>query len=248
MVNTHKRGFAATFHQRHAGSITVALIEQVIEFLHQHYDAVWLSVSEETVPELKEAIRSNQQCTAIFIPAKGAADARRRLVFAAQHHLPALDSLHICDFDRVVTWMKTYPEELVAISKKPLPANTYCILGRTARAFASHPQTWQRTERLINEIAADFFQIEEVDIAAGSALFPISLIPILLKNNNAHLNDGEWPRNVQRSGGTIVYQACDGLRFEERNKDPFEHESAFQLMQRLQVAAIISESFFTEGM
>ena len=65
MVNTHKRGFAATFHQRHAGSITVALIEQVIDFLHQHYDAVWLSVSEETVPELKEAIRSNQQCTAI---------------------------------------------------------------------------------------------------------------------------------------------------------------------------------------
>ena len=70
MVNTHKRGFAATFHQRHAGSITAALIEQVIDFLHQHYDAVWLSVSEETVPELKEAIRSNQQCTAIFIPAK----------------------------------------------------------------------------------------------------------------------------------------------------------------------------------
>jgi len=144
--------------------------------------------------------------------------------------------------------MKTYPEELVAISKKPLPANTYCILGRTARAFASHPQTWQRTERLINEIAADFFQIEEVDIAAGSALFPISLIPTLLKNNNARLNDGEWPRNVQRSGGTIVYQACDGLRFDERNKDPFEHESAFQLMQRPQVAADISESFYTEGM
>lgn len=106
----------------------------------------------------------------------------------------------------------------------------------------------KNAERLINEIAADFFQIEEVDIAAGSALFPISLIPTLLKNNNAHLNDGEWPRNVQRSGGTIVYQACDGLRFEERNKDPFEHESAFQLMQRLQVAAIISESFYTEGM
>ncbi|MFR0813883.1 MAG: hypothetical protein ACLSIL_05205 [Enterococcus casseliflavus] len=130
MVNTHKRGFAATFHQRHAGSITVALIEQVIEFLHQHYDAVWLSVSEETVPELKEAIRSNQQCTAIFIPAKGAADARRRLVDAAQHHLPALDSLHICDFDRVVTWMKTYPEELVAISKNLLPAK-YVLYPRT---------------------------------------------------------------------------------------------------------------------
>ena len=159
-----------------------------------------------------------------------------------------LDSLHICDFDRVVTWIETYPEELVAISKQPLPENTYCILGRTARAFASHPQTWQRTECLINEIATDFFQIEEIDVAAGSALFPISLIPTLLKNNNARLNDGEWPRNVQRSGGTIVYQACDGLRFDERNKDPFEHESAFQLMQRLQVAADISESFYTEGM
>ena len=66
MENTHKRGFAATFHQRHAGSINAVLIEQVIDFLDQHYDAVWLSVSEETVPELKEAIRSNQQCTAIY--------------------------------------------------------------------------------------------------------------------------------------------------------------------------------------
>ncbi len=160
--------FAATFHQRHAGSITASLIEQVIDFLHQHYDAV-LSVSEETVPELKEAIRSNQQCTAIFIPAKGAADARRRLVFAAQHHLPALDSLHICDFDRVVTWIQTYPEELVAISKS-LYLNTY-ILDELQGRFASHPQTWQRTERLINEIAADFFQIEDIDVAAGSALF-----------------------------------------------------------------------------
>lgn len=55
MEITHKRGFAATFHQRHTGSIHAVLIEQVIDFLDQHYDAVWLSVSEETVPELKRS-------------------------------------------------------------------------------------------------------------------------------------------------------------------------------------------------
>ncbi len=179
MVNTHKRGFAATFHQRHAGSITASLIEQVIDFLHQHYDAVWLSVSEETVPELKKPFDQIQQCTAIFIPAKGSG-CPQKACFAAQHHLPALDSLHICDFDRVVTWIQTYPEELVAISK----AFTceYVLYPRTnCKGVCESSANVAKNGRLINEIAADFFQIEDIDVAAGSALFPISLIPTLLK-------------------------------------------------------------------
>ncbi|MFQ7654920.1 MAG: hypothetical protein ACLRKY_11960 [Enterococcus gallinarum] len=111
--------------------------------------------------------------------AVGAGPARRQAVARAGKTFPQLASFQLCDFDRLITWCEEYPDELSALSCQPFPTNTFCILGRTKKVFLSHPTAWQRTEKLVNEIAAEVFHIKGLDITAGSVLFSAELIPLL---------------------------------------------------------------------
>src|SRR5688572_32721375 len=44
-----------------------------------------------------------------------------------------------CDFDRVLHWAECYPVELAGVAVD-LAAHDFTVLGRTTRAFESHPR------------------------------------------------------------------------------------------------------------
>src|SRR5690349_10989759 len=54
----------------------------------------------------------------------------------------------LCDFDRVIHWAEFYPDELAAVVAR-LPEHDFTVLGRTERAFASHPRVQRDTESII---------------------------------------------------------------------------------------------------
>ena len=56
-----------------------------------------------------------------------------------------------CDFDRVLHWVERYPDELPAVLHR-IPEHDFTVLGRTARAFASHPRVQRETEAIVNHV------------------------------------------------------------------------------------------------
>ena len=56
-----------------------------------------------------------------------------------------------CDFDRILHWMEYHPEELQRVTQQITPFD-FTILGRTPRAFATHPRIHRDTEAIINHV------------------------------------------------------------------------------------------------
>lgn len=242
-----QRGIIATLHITSKDTISLSDVEKTITILRSYFSQVILAVSEVTRPEIKQYLRQLCPQVSLFeLPAVGAGPARRQAVARSGEAFPQLASFQLCDFDRLITWCEEYPDELAALSCQPFPANTFCILGRTKKAFVSHPTAWQRTEKLVNEVAAEVFNIKDLDITAGSVLFSAELIPLLVSADTSRWTDGEWPTKVKQQGGHILYQACEGLCYKERNADHLESQPAYQLMRRLQIAAAIAESLYLE--
>jgi len=63
----------------------------------------------------------------------------------------AASSIHLCDWDRVLHWAEAFPDELRSIVGQ-IGRNDFLILGRTARAFATHPRVQRDTEGIVNHV------------------------------------------------------------------------------------------------
>jgi hypothetical protein len=135
--------------------------------------------------------------------------------------------LHLCDFDRVLHWTATYADEL-GQTVAAIPDYDLLILGRTPRAFESHPPYQTRTETLANH-AFKLAYGQEIDVTAGSRALSRRAAEYLLAHSR-ELGvgvDAEWPLLLQRAPGIkIGYRACEGLEFETPDRYRPEIESA----------------------
>jgi len=86
----------------------------------------------------------------------------------------ALDTAHheekffYCDFDRLLHWYITFPDELKALLSREVQTD-FLLIGRTSRAFATHPITQTATESIINQIGSkilNFTQTRDVIVAS----------------------------------------------------------------------------------
>ena len=131
--------------------------------------------------------------------------------------------LQLCDFDRALHWMATYPHELTQIVAA-IQGYDLLVLGRTSRAFKTHPPYQTCTERLVNYVFGLAYG-QEMDITAGSRGFSRRAAAYLVDRSREMTVgvDAEWPLLLQRVPGMIIgYQVCEGLEFE--TADGFESE------------------------
>lgn len=90
--------------------------------------------------------------------------------------------IHVCDFDRILHWVKTYPNELKDIVEL-LPSNTgVTFIGRSKRAFETHPKTQKQTEEIVNILASEVAGID-VDIMSGSFAMDMEAVKKILKHS-----------------------------------------------------------------
>lgn len=129
---------------------------------------------------------------------------------------------HCSDFDRIFHWVSSYPQELTKILKKGALAD-YLILGRTKRAFSTHPLSWQLTEKIDNILASKLLE-RKVDLYAGSAFFNIQAAKIILANSKEESFSVllEWPLLIKKAGLKINYLAVEGYEWED--PDRFQKE------------------------
>jgi hypothetical protein len=125
--------------------------------------------------------------------------------------------VHYCDLDRLLHWHHAYPEELRQVLMVT-PENDFVALGRTERAFMSHPRVQVLAETLTNEAFSALVDSgRSYDMVAGSCLFSRRAGEIILQQSIEPTNatDLEWPGLIWRELGVIPdFRAVEGLEFE----------------------------------
>jgi hypothetical protein len=130
--------------------------------------------------------------------------------------------IHYNDFDRLLRWVDTRPEEWRRTVATLTQADC-TIIGRTPAAYASHPQALVQTEAISNRIISQLLG-SPMDVSAGGRGFSQVAAAFVLANSRpirALGSDAEWPILLQRAGFTIEYRTVDGLDWEI----PDQHQS-----------------------
>ncbi len=135
--------------------------------------------------------------------------------------------LQMCDFDRALHWVAHYPQELETVLAE-ITQYDLLVLGRTERAWATHPPYQAETEPLFNRVFALVTGLSW-DVGAGSRGFSREGAEKLLELSQEPTIgiDAELPLLLLRSEGFDVgFRACEGLEFETADRFGAEIEAA----------------------
>jgi hypothetical protein len=132
-----------------------------------------------------------------------------------------------CDCDRILHWAEYFPEELVRILRL-LSEHDFTILGRTERAFASHPRVQRDMEAIINHVVV-LLTGQQWDLMAGARGLSQAAARAIVKDclDEEISVDVSWPLFLRSIGGfRIGYIATEGLEFETLDRYPEEVAAA----------------------
>lgn len=226
---------AATVHQ--PDRRLTGFMEAHLAALAARYAALVAYCSRDTHPEVLQLLRAHGALVEVDGEAStgilGIGAVRRRTIRAGLR--AGTSHLQMCDFDRVLHWVDAYPQELEAVVAG-LPSYDLLVLGRTERAWATHPPPQAETEPLFNRV----FHLATGlpwDVGAGSRGLSRRAAEFLLsvsKEPSVGV-DAEWPllllKPPARSAPTedgfcLGYRACEGLEFETADRFGPEIEAA----------------------
>jgi len=220
------------------------LIRKHSLLINEVYKNIFITVSEETNKEIIDELQRHKFNVKI-IPKKGASHARREVLKFGLSG--SNEYFHYCDLDRLLTWADRYGDELKNIVNK-LNYYDYLILGRTERAFNTHPIEWIETEKITNKI----FSLElgqTADVTAGSCGFSRRSAELISLHSKDKMTDAEWPMIIQRIGKRSVgYESVEGLEYrEDINGYAIQMDESDKWFGRVKLCYIISESAINTG-
>ncbi len=204
------------------------LTEALLPALTTRYAAVVAYCSRETQPALLDLFRRGG--VAVHVDGRPAdinriGQIRREAVRAGL--LTHTSHLQLCDFDRALHWVACYPQELEAVIAE-ITRYDLLVLGRTGRAWATHPPYQAETEPLFNRVFALVTGLPW-DIGAGSRGLSRQAALTLLEISQEQTVgiDAEWPLLLlKRDGFHLGYRRCEGLEFETADRFGPEIEAA----------------------
>jgi hypothetical protein len=188
-----------------AGKLANAAGEK-LSVLKELYSSCVFLATDKTHPRTKTILREY----VTIAPTDGMANARRLALSIGYYNHK--DVFHFCDFDRILFWVSTNPDELKWLIESAVVAVKFIILQRTTRAFESHPLLQRVTEKVINQAFSNGIYI---DYLSGSRIIPARFVPRILRQSkvtNGAAIDIEWAKIIGEDDTT--WWACDGLAYE----------------------------------
>ena len=187
------------------------------------FGVVVADVSPETDDEVSAFLSTN--CALVGVNDRGWSPEGIVLAGRFRRNLMALalrtdaDFMMYCDGDRLLHWLDHYPDELAAVVKQ-IPDYDFTVLGRTERAFRSHPDVQYYTEGIINQV---FGRISghkwDVTAAARGLSRTAAQVIVDQSTDDTFGNDASWPLLIQRVGGlTMTEIKTEGLEYETAEK------------------------------
>jgi hypothetical protein len=240
------------------------LVESQLPVLATRYDSMAAFCSGGTHPTILTLLRDAGVAIRVdSVPAAGIdhiGDVRRKTLHTGLEL--GTSHLQMCDFDRAVHWAAHYPRELEEIVAS-IPDYDLLVLGRTDRAWATHPPYQAETEPLFNKVFALATGLPW-DVGAGSRGFSRRAAETILGISRERTVgiDAEWPLLLlSRNGFQVGFRACEGLEFETADRFGPEIEAAgsyeaweaqasadpARWAYRLRVALLIAEAVVRYG-
>jgi hypothetical protein len=132
-------------------------------------------------------------------------------VTTSAHHI------HYVDMDRLLRWVETNPAELAQAVERIVQVDCL-ILGRSGRAFATHPRSLQETEKISNLVFSHLLR-QPLDLGGGSRGLSRSAAQFVLDHSAPEAwGDAAWPVLLHRAGFALSYLAVDGLDWESADR------------------------------
>jgi hypothetical protein len=206
----------ATLHDPLGVALTLLDLEPVATALGT-YPLVVVATTAATDTRLTTRL---EQLGAHVVPGGQVGEGRRAALTAAGADQLASFS---CDFDRWLHWARFWPDELAALPARVARlgagrriAPWYVCLGRTARAFATHPAAQRLPETATNR-ALSAAAGSALDAAAGAAWLTPESVEIILASSRepTAATDLEWPALMLRHDPSRLRGLrCEGLEWE----------------------------------
>jgi len=127
------------------------------------------------------------------------------------------------DFDRLIHWIINYPDEIRNLLKNVDVDNLH--IGRTSRAFKTHPLTQIATERIANEFGSKILGFKDIkDLISACNVFTKELGERLVKVNNTTAAGFycSWPVYLWKWAKKKRYIEVEGQEWE--TPDRFQKE------------------------
>ena len=209
-----------------------APIQQALPILNSTFDHIAITVSE----------RAFQPTVALLLENNVSIETRKELPIqegklppvgfyrrTAVSHALNQNPTHIllCDLDRAAHWANFYADELHHVVTK-LPEKDFWVIGRTERAFLTHPSSMVKTESIINEVFAKVSGFEW-DVVAATRGMSAEAARFIVENSRDDTfgNDPSWPLLLLENGRfSIDYLATEGMAFETADAFPKEVAAA----------------------
>ena len=206
----------ATLHDPRGAALTLLEREAVSTALGA-YPLVVVAATAATDTRVTTQL---ERLGARVVPGGQAGEGRRAALTAAGRDRPACFS---CDFDRWLHWAWFWPDELAALPARVARLGSgrriapwYVCLGRTARAFATHPAAQRLPETATNR-ALSAAAGRPLDAAAGAAWLTPEAAKVILAGSRepSAATDLEWPALIlHRDPGRLRGLRCEGLEWE----------------------------------
>lgn len=185
-------------------------LRRLLPQINELYDGFVLAVSTKGLAEVEDALSTLTISYTTYADYSG----RYAVLNKAQQGFE-FDFLHYADFDRLLHWLETRPQELQETITHIQQADC-TIIGRTESAFATHPQSMIQTEKLFNDVFSQYLG-QSMDFGAGSRGFSRQAVQTILENftNTESLQmDVGWTIFLKQMGLVIDYLAVEGLDWE----------------------------------
>lgn len=220
------------------------MLNKVVHLFKNYYEYRYAAVSDQTSFNVVSMLKDNG-FRVFLIEKNGAGHARRKIVQLMRDY--PHEYYHYCDLDRLVTWMLEYPSELTLIQRE-IPKYDYLILGRTKRAFCSHPKAWIETESIVNKVFTLEFDSnnsnDDIDITAGSCGMSRKALLAIADQSTMKMTDAEWPLIIKNMFGRreVGCLNVDGLLYLSHNQSNVKDDKLLEWTSRLRLAHTICQS------
>lgn len=173
------------------------------------YSGIVVEMTDTTDPRLYQLLSNVAHIHTN--PPGDIARARRQLVKNGLLLYPSA-YFHFADYDRLLHWWLYHKGELIRVVAT-LPDYDFVVIGRTERAFQTHPFIQRETERLINRLFTHAFgqKVDVLTASRGISNKAAQTINAFSQAVGPAGVDVEWPI---LAGWPVAYIAVEGMEYE----------------------------------
>jgi hypothetical protein len=219
LSKTHPVALAVTQHD--PDGLLVPQFTRVLPTLQRIFSDFCVAASAAASPQALEKWRAAGAHIVQNTPAEDRGEpkigrSRRRAVTLALE--TQAEAVIYLDADRAFHWAEFYPTELAFVTRQVI-AWDFCVLGRSRRAFNTHPRFQTETEKIINHIFGMVYG-QTWDVTAGARGISRQAAEEIrsFTADDGLSTDISWTLRLGQMDYTLGYLETEGLEYETADR------------------------------